>query len=183
LASIDTTKVSSIVGWTVLVVLLDLLLVFYVMSHGFESMANQLVIGGFSLQLEWLPLLGVLIVSLAVWSDAFTRIFPRWLGPEADPMARLRFVRMFMVSLTAFVCVLYIPYLLGSNWFFLHLSHLSKVIRPLSGFGNWLENLEMPVLTLDPVWQYSITQLLACLALVFFVWALARPAKRVRKVR
>jgi len=171
------------VGWTVLVVLLDLLLVFYVMSHGFESMANQLVIGGFSLQLEWLPLLGVLIVSLAVWSDAFTRIFPRWLGPDADPMARLRLMRVITMSLTAFVCFLYIPYLLGSNWFWLRLSHLSHVIGSLKAFGSWLENLEMPVLSLDPAWQYSITQVLACAALVLFAWGFARPAKRPRRVR
>ena len=170
-------------GWTVVVVLLDLLFVFYVMSHGFEPMTNGLIIGGFTLQLQWLPLLGVLIVALAVWSDAFTRIFPRWLGPEAEPMARLRLMRVVTVSLTAFVCFLYLPYLLGSEWFWHHLSHMSHVISPLRGFGIWLESVEMPILTLNPVWQYSITQLIACAALVFSAWALARPAKRPRRIR
>jgi ABC-type dipeptide/oligopeptide/nickel transport system permease component len=146
-------------------------------------MTNGIMVGGFSLQLQWLLLLGVLIVALAVWSDAFTRIFPRWLGPEADPMARLRLMRLATVSLTAFVSFLYIPYLLGSNWFWLGLSQASHVIGPLRGFGNWLENLEMPILALGAIWQYSITQVLACAALVFFAWALARPAKRPRKIR
>jgi len=183
LASIRTNKVISAVGWTVVVVLLDLLLVFYVTLHGFEPGASGLMVWGFALQLQWLPPLGVLIVALAVWSDAFTRIFPRWLGPDADPMARLRLVRVITVSLTAFVCFLYIPYLLGSNWFWLRLSHLSHVIGSLKAFGSWLENLEMPVLSLDPAWQYSITQVLACAALVLFAWGFARPAKRPRRVR
>ena len=173
----------SFVGWTVGVVLLDLLLVFYVMAHGFKAVNNGIMIGGFSLQLQWLPLLGVLVVALAVWSDAFTRIFPRWLGPEADPMARLRLLRVVTISLTAFVGFLYIPYLLGSSWFWLHLSHVSHAISPLQGVGSWLEAVEMPILTLDPVWQYAVTQVLACAALVFFALALARPAKRIRKIR
>jgi hypothetical protein len=141
------------------------------------------MVGGFSLQLQWLPLFGVLIVALAVWSDAFTRIFPRWLGPEAEPTARLRLMRVVTVSLTAFACFLYVPYILGSNWFWLHLSHASHVIGPLQGFGSWLENFEMPILTLNPVWQYSITQVLACAALVLCAWVLARPAKRLRRIR
>ena len=170
-------------GWTLAVVLLDLLLVFYVMTHGFESTTSGLTIGGFTLQLQWLPLVGVLIVALAVWSDAFTRILPRWLGPEADPMARLRLLRVATISLTAFVCLLYIPYLLGSDWFWRHLSKLSHTITPLQGFGNWLGTVEAPVLALNPVWQYATTQVLACLALVFCAWIMARPAKRVRKMR
>ena len=163
--------------------LLDLVLAFYVVSHGFESIASGFMIGDVSLQLQWLPPVGILIVSLAVWSDAFSRIFPRWLGPDADPMARLRLATVVTVSLTAFVCFLYIPYLLGSNWFWLHLSRASRVVGSLNGFGNWLENVEMPILTLDPVWQYSITQVLACAALVFSAWAFARPAKRPRRIR
>jgi len=183
LASNRANKVSSVVGCTVVVILLDLLLVFYVTSHGFEPMANGIMIAGFSLQLQWLPVLGVLILSLAVWSDVFTRIFPRWLGPAADPMARLRLMRVVIVSLSVFACFLYLPYLLGSNWFWLGLSQASHVIGQLKGFGNWLENSEMPILAMNPIWQYSITQLLACAALVFFAWALARPAKRPRRVR
>lgn len=183
MVSINTTRVSSVLGWTVVVVLLDLLLVFYVMTHGFEAMTNGLMIGGFSLQLQWLPVLGVLIVALAVWSDVFTRIFPRWLGPDADPMARFRLLRVATISLTAFVCFLYLPYLLGSGWFWSHLSEASHLIAPLQGFGNWLEKVEMPILTLDPIWQYAVTQVLACAALVFFAWVFARPAKRLKRIR
>jgi hypothetical protein len=177
------SKVSAIAGVTLVVILLDLLLVFYAASHGFAPTANGIMVGGINLQLQWLPLLGILIVSVASLHDAFTRIFPRWLGPGADPMASLRLMRVLAVCLAAFVCFLYVPYLLGSNWFWLHLSHASHAVSQLQGFGTWLENVEMPILALDAVWQYSITQIVASAALVFFAWALARPAKRPRKLR
>jgi hypothetical protein len=133
--------------------------------------------------LLWLPLVGLFIVSIAALNDVFTRIFPRWLGPEADPIARLRLMRVAVVCLAAFVCFLYVPYLLGSDWFWRHLSHASHAVSQLNGFGAWLQNLEMPILALDPVWQYSITQILAAAAFVVCAWALARPAKRPRKIR
>lgn len=183
MASILANKVSAIAGATLIVILLDLLLVFYAVSHGFAPTTNEIMVGGINLQLQWLPLLGILVVTIAALHDAFTRIFPRWLGPEADPMARLRLMRVVAVCLAAFVCFLYVPYLLGSDWFWLHLSHASHAIGPLQGFGTWLENVEMPILALNPVWQYSITQVLASAVLVFFAWALARPAKRPRKIR
>jgi hypothetical protein len=171
------------VGWTIGVVLLDLVLTFYVASHGFQPTNNEIIFGGFRLQLQWLPLLGVLVLALAVWSDVFDRIFPRWLGPEADPMARLRLLRVLTISLTAFVCFLYIPYLLGSNWFWIHLSRASRLIGSLQGFGSWLETVESAVLALDPVWQYALTQVIACAALVLSAWASARPTRRIRRVR
>jgi hypothetical protein len=165
------------------VILLDLLFVFYVMSHGFAPMTKGILVGGLSIQLQWLPVLGILIVSIASLSDSFTSIFPRWLGPGTDPVARLRLMRVITVSLMAFVCFLYLPYLLGSSWFWLHLSHASHAIGPLQGFGAWLENIEAPILSLDSVWQYSTAQILASAAFIFCAWALARPAKRPRKIR
>jgi hypothetical protein len=167
----------------IIVILLDLFLAIYVTSHGFSPTTNGIMVGENSFQIQWLPVLGVLVLSLAALYDAFTRVFPRWLGPEADPISRLRFMRVVTLSLAAFVCFLYIPYLLGSNWFWLHLSHASHYIGQLQGFGTWLENIEMPILSLNPVWQYSVTQILASGALVFFTWALARPARRPRKIR
>ena len=183
MASNLASKTSSVLVVTLIILLLDLLVAFYVTSHGFESATNGVVVAGMTIQLQWLPVVGMVIVSLAAANDAFARIFPRWLGPEADPIARLRFVRAFAVSVLAFVCFLYVPYLLGSGWFWLHLSHVSRALRPLQGFGTWLENVELPVLSLNAVYQYSITQILASAALVVVAWALARPAKRPRRIR
>lgn len=164
-------------------VLIDLLLIFYVLTHGFGSKGSGSTAVGLNLQLQWLPLVGVLFVSLAAFYDAFTRIFPRWLGPEADPLARLKFVRVVAVCIAAFACLLYLPFLLGSSWFWLHLSHVSHAIHQLQGFGTWLERVEMPILSLDAVWQYAATQILATAALILFAWALARPTKRPKRIR
>jgi len=181
MSSNTATKVSSVLGAAVIVVLLDLLVVLYTLSHGFSP--TTVAVEGVSLPLAWLPLFGILLVSLAVASDAFTRIFPRWLGPEADPTARLRFLRVVTTSIALFICVLYLPYLLGSNWFWAHLGRASHLISSLQGFGAWLENLEMPILTMDPVWQYAVTQILAAFTFVLAAWVLARPARRPRKLR
>lgn len=183
LASNLASKASSVLGATAIIILIDLLLIFYALAHGFGSSSNGVTLGGINVQLQWLPLLGVLVVSLAAFYDAFTRIFPRWLKPEADPIARLRFMRVVVVCVAAFTCVLYIPYLLGSSWFWLHLSHVSHLIHQLQGFGAWLEKVEMPILSLDAVWQYAATQVLAAATLVVFAWVLARPAKRPKRMR
>ena len=183
MASNRSSKLSSILGVTIIVLLLDLLFVYYMTSHGISPMTNELKIGGFSIQLQWLPVFGVVLVSLVAWDDAFTRIFPRWVGPEADPLARMRLMRVITLSLAVFVCFLYVPFLLGSNWFWNGASTLSRSFTQFRGFGNWLLSVETPVLSLDPLWQYSITQILACGAMICFTWAFARPTRRLRKPR
>jgi len=183
LASNLASKTSSVLVVTLIVVLLDLLLAFYVTSHGFQPATNGIAVAGMTIQLQWLPVVGMVIVSLAAAYDAFSRIFPRWLGPEADPIARLRFLRAVAVSVVAFVSLLYVPYLLGSGWFWRHLSHVSHALSPLQGFGAWLETVELPILSLNPVYQYSVAQILASAALVLVPWVLARPAKRPRRIK
>jgi len=183
MASKPTTKVAYILGVTVVVLLLDLLFVFYVTSHGFNPSGNPIMINSLSLQLQWLPVFGVVVVSLVGWYEVFARLFPRWAGPDLDPLARLRLIRVIVTSIAVFVVFLYLPYLLGSNWFWERMSHLSRDVAQFRGFGNWLLNFEMPVLMLDPVWQYSITQILASGVMIVFAWIFARPMRRVKKLR
>ncbi len=182
-ASNRSNKTASIVGVTVIVLLLDLLFVFYMTSHGLSSMTNELKIGGVGFQLQWLPVLGVLLVSLVAWYDAFTRIFPRWVGTEVDPLSRLRLIRVITLSLAVFACFLYVPFLLGSNWYWDGISSMSRSITQFQGFGNWLLSIETPLLSLDPLWQYSIIQILACGAMICCTWAFVRPMRRLRKPR
>ena len=183
MASNLSSKFSSVLGVTLVAVLLDMLLVVYVSAHGLMSAGSGISLGGFNFQIIWLPLFGVLFVALAASQDSFARIFPRWLGPGADPMGRLRFLRAVAISLMAFTCLLYVPYLLGSGWFWRHLSEASHLIRQLDGFGNWLENLELPILSMDPIWQYAITEVLASAALIFSMWILARPVRRPKRLK
>jgi hypothetical protein len=183
MASNRMTKVASVVGVTVVVLLLDILFVYYVTSHGFKAGTNELMIGGFAIQLQWLPTIGVLLVSLIGWTEVFTRLFPRWAGPEIDPLAQLRLARVITVSIAAFACFLYLPYLLGSNWFWEGLSHLSRSISQFRGFGGWLQSVELPILNSDAVFQYSVAQVVASGAMVAFAWIFARPIRRARKLR
>lgn len=181
MASNRSSKISSVLGVTVIVLLLDLLFVFYMTSHGLSSATNELMIGGVAIQVEWLPVLGILLASLVAWYETFTRIFPRWAGPEVDTLARMRLIRVIILSLTVFVCFLYLPFLLGSNWFWNGIGGMSRAVVQFQGFGTWLLSVETPVLSLDPLWQYSITQILACGAMICSAWVFARPLRRLRK--
>lgn len=176
-------KVSSVAGVSAVIFLLDWFYMVYMTSHGFDVKTENLMIGGlsFSIPVQWLPVLGVLSVSLVAWYEVSARIFPRRAGPEIDPLAKVRIMRVIAFSVMIFACVLYIPYLLGSNWFWGRLSGQS--IAQVRDFGLSLLRAQEPVMTLNPLWQYSISQVVATGAMVLFVWVFGRVARRVRKPR
>lgn len=178
-------KISSVVGVSLLFFLLDWFLMLYSTAHGFEVKTQTLALGGLSLQLplQWLPVLGVLLVSLVVWYEVSAQIFPRRGGPEIDPLAKARIMRVIVFSLTAFVCILYIPYLLGSNWFWTEMSAGGRSVTQLRDFGLSILHTQEPVMTLYPLWQYSIIQILATGAMVTVAWLFSRTARRPRKLR
>jgi multisubunit Na+/H+ antiporter MnhC subunit len=183
MASNSTAKLLSVIGVTLVVLLIDLLSVLYATSHGLNVNANSLALDGLALPLQWLPFIGVVLVSLVVWYEAFARIFPRRSGPEADPLARLRLLRAIVIALAAFACLLFIPYLLGSNWFWTKLSHLSRSISQLRDFGTWLLSTEAQFTGLDPIWQYSTLQILSAGAMVLVAWIFTRQPRRLKKFR
>jgi len=178
-------KVSSVLGVTVAIFLLDWFYVAYLIAHGFEVKAQELTVGGlsFSIPLQWLPVLGIVIMSLVAWYEVSARIFPRRAGPEIDPLARLRLMRVVAFSITIFVCVLYIPYLVGSNWFWARLSEFGRSVSQVRDFGQSLLPTVESAVTLYPLWQYSLSQVLASGAMVFVAWVVGRVAKRPRKPR
>jgi hypothetical protein len=180
-----TMKLSSILGVTVATFLLDWFYLSYITAHGFDLKIQQFVVAGFgfSMPLQWLPIIGVMFVSLVTWYEVFARIFPRRGATEFDPLANLRLIRVIVLSLGLFLCVLYIPYLIGSNWFWARLSDASKSVTQLGGFGLSLLNTDESAMGLNPLWQYSLTQVLATGALVFGAWAFGRVPRRPRKPR
>ena len=180
-----TMKLSSILGVTVIIFLLDWFYLFYITAHGFELKTQQFAFGVFSFSspLQWLPVIGVVLVSFVTWYEVFARIFPRRGATELDPLANLRLVRVIALSLALFICVLYIPYLIGSNWYWARLSDASKSFAQLQSLGLSLLNTDESVMGLNPLWQYSLTQVLATGALVFGAWAFGRVARRPRKSR
>jgi hypothetical protein len=183
MASNSIVKPIWVIGVTVVVLLIDLLSVLYATSHGLNVATDSLALGGFALPLQWLPFIGIAILSLVVWHEVFTRIFPRRAGPVVDPLAQLRLLRVVIVALAAFACLLFIPYLLGSYWFWAKLSHLSRSVGQFRDFGNWLLNTEAQFTGLDAIWQYSTLQILSAGAMVLVAWIFTRQPRRFKKLR
>jgi hypothetical protein len=171
------------VGIAAVIGLLDWFLMFYVTSFTFQ--AKPVDVGSFKLPItvQWLPILGVVLATFVAWFEVSARIFPRRGGPVADPLGYARLFRAVGFSLMAFVCVLYIPYLLGSNWFWGEMSNLSHSSSQVQNIGLSLLKAQEPLMTLDPVWQYSISQIVATAAMILVAWAFSRTPRRLRKPR
>jgi lysylphosphatidylglycerol synthetase-like protein (DUF2156 family) len=183
--STTRAKSISVVGISVVIAALDWFYMFYITSYNFEVKTQNFEFGGltFAVPIQWLPVLGVFLVTLVAWYEVSARIFPRRAGPETDPVAGARLMRAFAFSVMAFVCVLYVPYLLGSVWFWAKLSKLGRSIPQVLGMGRSLLKTQEPLMTLNPLWQYSISQILATAAMVIVAWAFSRTARRPRKPR
>lgn len=185
MASISSlAKLSSIAGMTVVVFLLDWFYMIYITSHGFDLKAESFTIVGLSISvpLQWLPVVGIVIVAFVAWYEVSARIFPRR-GLDIDPLGGVRLLRAVAVSLALFICVLYVPYLIGSNWFWARLSELSKSFTQIESFSLALLNTDESAMSLSPVWQYSLSQVLAAAVMVLSAWVFGRIARRPRKQR
>jgi hypothetical protein len=170
-----TVQYSSILEVTFVIFLLDFFFVLYEESHGL-NLGNTYS----PFPLDWLPLIGVVVLSLTTWYEAYFRIFPRR-GIEVDPLGRLRLARAVILSLTLFVIVLYVPALVRSNWFWAGIAGAGRSFIQMRGLGNSLLNGFAPLFTFDPVWQYASSQVLASIVMVFGAWVFARTVRRVRK--
>jgi len=180
-SNINRTKALWAVGIAVVIGLLDWFFMFYITSFTFQVKAQTVDVGGFMLliPIQLLPILGVFLATLVGWFEVSDKIFPRRTGPEIDKLGYARLLRAVAFSVMTFVCVLYIPYLLGSNWFWTKVSSIPQ----LRDIGLSLLNTQDPVMTLDPLWQYSISQVLATAAMLLVAWAFSRTSRRPRKPR
>jgi len=116
-----------------------------------------------SIPLEWLPVVGVVLLSLVLWQEECSRIFPKRSGAQVDLLlANLRLLRVIMVSLAVFVFILYIPNVIGSNWFWGVMSRTSQ----LHGIALSLLPTEQSFVSLNPIWGYSLSQVVASTAMV-----------------
>lgn len=185
MSNVSISRVFEIAVPTIAVILLDLFFVFYIVSAGFEVKTYELMLGGLSmaLELQWLPVVGIALVAFVSWLELSYRIFPRRRGLELDPLARLRLMRAIAFSVMVFVCALYIPYLLGSNWFWARLGELSKSVSQIHDFSLALLGFEEPFMGLKSLWQYSTSQVVAVFLMVLSIWTLGRPPRRPKKVR
>jgi formate/nitrite transporter FocA (FNT family) len=182
LVSNFTLKVSSILGVTAVLFLLDWFYMNYLTSHGLDIVTQPIGVLNMSLPLQWLPVLGVVLLSLVTWYEAYYAIFPRR-GLEANPLGQLRLVRAIVFSVALFVWVLFIPELVGSNWFWSRLGDAAKSIAAVRGFGVSLLGSVESLMGLSLLWQYSFSQVMASAAMVFGALVLARSVRRTRKTR
>jgi hypothetical protein len=92
-------------------------------------------------------------------------------------------LRAVVFSLAVFVLVLYVPYLIGSNWFWARISETGRSITQVHDFGLSLLNTVQSMMLMNQLWQYSLSQILAAAAMIFGAWAFARSARRQKKSR
>jgi hypothetical protein len=184
-SNMNRTKSLWAVGIAAAIGLLDWFFMFYITSFTFQVKTQTVDVGGlmFLIPIQWLPILGVFLATLVAWLELSDKIFPRRSGPETDQLGYARLLRAVAFSVMAFVCVLYIPYVLGSNWFWTKASKLGHYIPQLRDIALSLLNTQEPAMTLDPLWQYSISQILATAAMLLVAWAFSRTARRPRKPR
>lgn len=172
-------KLSSVLGVTMIVFLVDWFYLIYVTLHGLQPRIQQISLEStsVSLPLQWFPVLGILLLSMVLWYEEFLRIFPKRGAQQPDPLAYLRLLRVITLSLAMFVVVLYIPNVMGSNWFWGVISNVSQMHFLASSLLHTEDSLVM----LNPLWQYSMSQVLASTAMVFSAWVLGGPGRRPRR--
>jgi hypothetical protein len=151
-------------------------------SKGFEPKIHEFVIGMFklSIPIQWLPVIGVLLVSFVVWFEVSFTIFPRRVALAQDTLSNVRLMRAIVLSLAVFVSVLYVPYIIGSDWFWARLSSVGNISQ-IRELGQSLLNADQTLMGLDQIWQYSISQSAALMCMVLFALVFGRSPKRIRK--
>ena len=175
-----TLQVSSILGVSVVIFLLDWFYLIYANSHGLSPVQTTSVGGmSFPIPIQWLPVIGVVVLSLVTWYEAYYRVFPR--RGSIDPTGRIRLIRAIVFSIALFVLVLYVPSLLGSSWFWSNVSAIGKSVTQIRDFGNFMLNSFGSLIGLELIWTYAIAQVLASAVLVLGAFAFARATRRVRK--
>jgi len=175
-----TMQLSSILGVSAVIFLLDWFYLFYADSHGLEPAQTSTVNGmSFPIPVQWLPVIGVVLLSLLTWYEAYYRVFPR--RGSIDPLGRIRLIRAIVFSITLFVLVLYVPSLLGSDWFWSNVSATGKSVTQIRDIGNFILNSFGSLIGLDMLWGYSSAQILASAVMVLGAFAFARAARRIRK--
>ena len=178
----NPTKLSTVIGTTAVIFLLDWFYLAYMTSKGFGPKIHEFMLGSFklSIPLQWLPLAGVVFVSFVLWYEVSCTIFPRRTAMEQDTLSNIRLLRAVVLSIAVFACVLYIPYIVGSDWFWTRLSGASSISQ-IRDIGLSLLNTDRAMMTLDQIWQYSISQSAALMGMVLFAWIFGRNPKRIRR--
>jgi hypothetical protein len=179
----NARKTIIVLGVSAAIFLIDWFYLTYITNHGLERKFQEVILSNltFSVPLQWLPVAGVVLVSVVVMQEVLAAIFPRRTGSNVDTsLSNIRLVRVIVFSLAAFACVLYLPYILGSDWFWARVSGASGTSQ-IRDLALWLLKTEQPMVEMDPLWQYSTSELLALISMVFVAVMFGRSPKRIRR--
>lgn len=178
----SSARLSTIIGTTLVIFLLDWFYLGYMTSKGFEPKTYNFAIGTFTLHvpIQWLPIAGAVLVAFVVSYEVSYTIFPRRVSLDQDALSSIRLMRAIVLSLTVFVVVLFVPYIIGSDWFWAGLSIVSNISQ-IRDLGQSLLNADQALMGLDQIWQYSISQSAALMCMVLSAFVFGRSPKRFRK--
>jgi len=172
----------------VTVTLLQIFFIDYISSHGFSPRHEQIEIGALqaTVPIVLLPALGVTLVILTSWMYAVDRTLRVRMKVDLRRQRTETVSRMVETSawiLWAYSLFLFIPYILGSNWFITSVYHLSLNLPQLGQFFASAYESVISLMDLDLIWKFAISQNFAACSAAIFTAAYVRRQSRVKKPR
>jgi len=170
------------------IILLQLFFIDYMSSHGFSPRNEQVELATLQVAAPTvlLPTLGVTLVMLSSWMYAVDRTMRvrmktdlRRQRMEADS----RMVEVGALILGTYSLFLFIPYILGSNWFITGANNLSQRLPQLDQFFASAYGSVILLMDLDSIWKFALSQNLAACSAAFFAALYVRRQSRARKPR
>jgi hypothetical protein len=170
------------------IILLQFFFINYMLSHGFSPSNGQVKIG--TLQVTFpivlLPALGVSLVILSSWMYAVDRTMRMRVKTDLRKQrigADSRMVEVGALILGAYSLFLFIPYVLGSNWFIAWANSLSQRLPQLGQFFVSAYRSVISLMDLDSIWKFALSQNLAGCSAALFAALYVRRQGRARKPR
>ncbi len=169
-------------------ILLQVFFVEYMSFHGFSLRNEQIKIGTLEVfvPIVLLPTLGVTLVILSSWMYAVERTMRVRIKADLRKQRIERVSRMVETSaliLGNYSLFLFIPYILGSNWFMTGVNNLSTNLPQLGWFFAIAYGTIISLMDLDSIWKFALSQNLAACGAALFAAVYVHRQERVRKPR
>jgi len=170
------------------IIVLQFFFVDYVLSHGFSPQNGQVKFGTLqvTVPIVLLPALGVTLVLLSSWMYAVDRTMRVRMKTDLRTQRTetvLRMVEVGALILGTYSLFLFIPYILGSNWFITGVNNLSRSLPQLGRFFESAYGSVIFLMDLDSIWKLALSQNLAACSATLFAALYVRRQGRAGKTR
>jgi len=170
------------------IIVLQFFFIDYMFSHGFSPRNEQIKIGTLqvTVPIVLLPALGVTLVILSSWMFAVDRTMRVRMKTDLRKQrmgADSRMVEVGALILGAYSLFLFIPYVLGSNWFITGANNLSQRLPQLGQLFASAYGSAILLMDLDSIWKFALSQNLAACSAALFAALYVRRQGRARKLR